>query len=74
MPQERVTREEALAAYTADGAFAGFAEKRFGKLTPGQHADFVLIDRDPLLAAPADLRTTRVLETWLSGRRVYVAD
>ena len=74
MPQERVTREEALAAYTADGAFAGFAEKRFGKLTPGQHADFVLIDRDPMLATPADLRATRVLETWLSGRRVYVAD
>lgn len=73
-PQERITREAALAAYTADGAWAGFAEGRFGRLTRGQRADFVLIDRDPLLASPSELRATRVLETWVGGRPVYSAE
>ena len=73
LPQERVSREQALAAYTADAAFAGFADKRFGRLVPGEAADFVLVDRDPLLASPADLRATRVIGTWVGGRQVFAA-
>ncbi|MGH6785708.1 MAG: amidohydrolase [Novosphingobium sp.] len=72
-PEERVTREAALAAYTADGAWAGFAEGRFGRIAKGQRADFVLIDRDPLLATPAEIRATRVSETWVGGVRVFAA-
>ncbi|MFA6219343.1 MAG: amidohydrolase [Erythrobacter sp.] len=72
--QDRVTREQALAGFTSEAAFAGFAEGRFGRLLPGERADFVLVDRDPLLATPAELRTTRVLETWVGGRKVYDAD
>lgn len=70
-PEERVAREQALAAFTADAAYAGFADKRFGRLVPGERADFLLVDRDPLLATPDELRATRVLETWVGGRRVY---
>ncbi|WP_369025803.1 amidohydrolase [Qipengyuania sp. RANM35] len=73
-PQDRVTREQALAGFTSDAAYAGFAEGRFGRLLPGERADFVLVDRDPLLATPADLRATKVLETWVGGRKVYDAD
>ena len=73
IPAERVSREAALAAYTATAAFAGFAEKRFGRLAEGERADFVLIDRDPLLASPDELRATRVLETWVGGSRVFSA-
>jgi predicted amidohydrolase YtcJ len=73
-PQERVTREAALAAYTADAAWAGFAEGRFGRIAKGQRADFLLVDRDPLLASPADLRATRVLQTWIGGRIAYDAE
>ena len=73
LPRERVTREEALAAYTSDAAFAGFAEDRFGRLVVGARADFLLVDRDPLLASADDLRATRVLETWVGGTRVFVA-
>ncbi|KZX54671.1 metal-dependent hydrolase [Erythrobacter sp. HI00D59] len=73
-PEERVNREQALAGFTSDAAFAGFAEGRFGRLLPGERADFVLIDRDPMLASPAELRETRVLETWVGGRKVYEAD
>ncbi|MEC8838012.1 MAG: amidohydrolase [Pseudomonadota bacterium] len=73
-PEERVNREQALAGFTSDAAFAGFAEGRFGRLLPGERADFVLIDRDPMLASPAEVRETRVLETWVGGRKVYEAD
>ena len=73
LPQETVSREAALAAYTAGAAFAGFAEGRFGRLAVGERADFVLLDRDPLLAAPAELRAARVLETWVGGRKLYEA-
>ncbi|MBC2668304.1 amidohydrolase [Novosphingobium piscinae] len=72
-PQERVTREQALAAYTTDAAFAGFAETKFGRLAPGLRADFILIDRDPLLASATELRATRVLETWVGGQKVWAA-
>ena len=73
-PQERVNREQALAGFTSEAAYAGFAEGRFGRLLPGERADFVLIDRDPLIASPGELRTTKVLETWVGGRKVYDAD
>lgn len=73
LPQETVSREEALAAYTVGGAYAGFAENRFGRLIVGQHADFILVDRDPMLASPQDIRSISVLETWIDGRRVYSA-
>lgn len=73
LPSERVTREEALAAYTSGAAYAGFADKRFGRLVAGERADFLLVDRDPMLATPAELRATRVLETWVGGARVYAA-
>ena len=73
-PEEAVHRATALAAYTAGGAYAGFGETRFGELKPGMRADFVMIDRDPLLAAPEQLRTTRVLQTWIGGLRVYDAE
>ena len=72
-PQERVSREQAFAAYTASGAYAGFAEGRFGRLVPGQRADFLLIDRDPFLAAPSELRETKVNEVWVGGRKVWQA-
>ncbi|MFM5953745.1 MAG: amidohydrolase [Novosphingobium sp.] len=70
-PQERVSREEALAAYTANGAYAGFAEGRFGRLVAGERADFLFVDRDPLLATPAELRRIRVLEVYVGGVKVW---
>ena len=74
LPQETVSREQALAAYTAGAAYAGFADGRFGRLAPGERADFVFLSADPLLASPEDIRAIRVLETWIAGRQVYDAD
>ena len=73
-PQDRVNREQALAGFTSEAAYAGFAEGRFGRLIPGERADFVLLDRDPMMATPDQLRATKVLETWVGGRKVYEAD
>ncbi|MBD3729751.1 MAG: amidohydrolase [Sphingomonadales bacterium] len=73
-PQETVDRTAAFAGYTSEAAYAGFADGRFGKLVPGERADFLLIDQDPLLASPAQLRATKVLETWVGGRKVWSAD
>ena len=72
-PQERIDRVAALAGYTTGAAWAGFAERRFGRLAPGLRADFVLIDVDPLLATPGALRNARVLETWIGGEKVFEA-
>jgi predicted amidohydrolase YtcJ len=72
-PEQRLTREEALAAYTSGAAYAGFAEGRFGRLAAGERADFLVMDTDPLTADPSDLRNVRVLETWIGGEKVYDA-
>lgn len=70
-PQERVSRETALAGFTTGAAYAAFAEDKVGRLAPGLWADFILVDRDPLLVTPSELRATKVLETWIAGRKVY---
>jgi len=57
----------------AAAAHAGFAEGRFGRLAVGERADFVVLDADPLLSNPADLRRIGVLETWIGGQRVFEA-
>ncbi len=68
--QEAVNREQALDAFTAAAAYAGFADGRFGRLVPGERADFLLVDRDPLLASPADIRETEIRQVWIGGQRV----
>ncbi|HEX2794315.1 MAG TPA: amidohydrolase family protein [Croceicoccus sp.] len=72
-PQEIITREDALAAYTAGGAYAMGAEGRFGTLAKGEWADFVLVTVDPLLAPVATLRQGRVMETYIAGHKVWSA-
>jgi hypothetical protein len=70
-PEEKVTREQAWWAFTQGASYAGFAEKEFGRLAPGQFADFIIVDRDPMLSSPSDLRQTKVEETWIGGYKVY---
>lgn len=69
-PSQAVSREVALAGFTSDAAFAGFADGRFGRLLPGERADFIFVDRDPLIASLDELRQTRVLQVWIGGVRV----
>jgi predicted amidohydrolase YtcJ len=72
-PENRITRGQALYAYTQGSAYAEFAEKNKGKLAPGFDADFVLVDRDLYkVDAPAILKT-KVLETFVAGKQSYSA-
>jgi predicted amidohydrolase YtcJ len=72
-PENKLTRGQALYAYTQGSAYAEFAEKRKGRLVPGYEADFILVDRNLYTVdAPAILKT-RVLTTVVGGREVYRA-
>jgi len=70
-PEQRLTIDQAIAAYTTGSAYAEFTEKDKGILAPGKLADFVVLDRD-LTAIPAEqILGTRVLRTVVGGKTVY---
>jgi predicted amidohydrolase YtcJ len=70
-PAQKLTIEQAIAAYTTGSAYAEFAEKDKGTLTPGKLADFVVLDRDLTAVAPEKILGTRVLRTVVGGKTVY---
>lgn len=72
-PQSRITAEAALRHFTVDGAYAGFAEKDYGRIAPGLLADFVVLSRDITRGSPKDILTTRVLLTVMGGMETYRA-
>ena len=71
VPQQKITVEEALRAYTSDAAYAEFAEKRKGTLDVGKLADFVLLDRDLTRIPAPEIRQVRVLATVVGGETVF---
>jgi predicted amidohydrolase YtcJ len=72
-PAQRLTMDQAIAAYTTGSAFAEFEEKDKGKLMPGMLADFVVLDRDVTSVAAEKLLGTKVLRTVVGGKTVYEA-
>ncbi len=72
-PEQKMTREEALQSMTIWPAFAGFQESMLGSLTPGKYADFVVLDHDIMKIADTEILSTRVVSTWIGGKRVYEA-
>jgi predicted amidohydrolase YtcJ len=70
-PEQKITVEEALRAYTAGGAYAGFAEGERGMLKAGMLADLVLIDRDITRVPPETIRDAQVLLTVVGGKTVF---
>jgi predicted amidohydrolase YtcJ len=70
-PEQAVSVELALAATTVNPAFLAREERRRGRLVPGQLADLVVLDRDPLACAPEELADIQVVATMLGGRWVY---
>jgi predicted amidohydrolase YtcJ len=71
VPEECLTREEALRLYTINNAFLGREEKDKGTLEVGKLADFILIDRDYLTCPVSDINSTRVLKTFVGGKMVF---
>jgi len=72
-PQERLTAGEALKSFSIWGAWLAFRDRDLGSLEIGKRADFIVVDHDPILGAPADLPQTRVLRTVVAGETVYEA-
>jgi predicted amidohydrolase YtcJ len=67
-PENKITRGQALFAYTQGSAYAEFAESRKGKLAQGYDADFILVDRDLYTVDAPEILKTVVKETWVAGQ------
>lgn len=72
--ESAMSREDALRSFTIWGAYAQFAEERYGSLEPGKYADYVIMDQDIMEVEADDIIKIRILETVLDGETVYRAD
>jgi predicted amidohydrolase YtcJ len=70
-PDQKLTMDEAIAAYTTGSAFAEFEEKEKGKLGPGMLADFIILDQEVTAIPPEKILATKVMRTVLGGKTVY---
>lgn len=71
VPEQKISVEDALRAYTHGGAYASFTDKEKGVLSSGALADFAMIDRDLTRIAPEAIRDAHVALTVVGGRVVY---
>jgi predicted amidohydrolase YtcJ len=73
LPEQRITVDQALTAYTTSNAYVGFQEDRLGRIVPGYIADLVVLDKDLLHIDPQLIAETRVLRTIVNGKERFVA-
>ena len=73
LPEQRLSLEETLRAFTTGSAFASFDEERLGQIRPGLRADLTVVDRDLFQVKPLELLKTKVLMTLIDGEVVYKA-
>jgi predicted amidohydrolase YtcJ len=73
VPEQKVTVEQALTAYTRNGAYASFDENIKGTLEVGKLADFVILSDDLTKIDPVKIRDLQVLQTYLGGKKVFDA-
>ncbi len=73
IPEQKITVEEAVRAYTEGSAYAEFQESEKGTLAVGKLADFIVLSDDIFAIDPVKIRDARVLKTVLGGRTVFEA-
>lgn len=71
IPEQKITVEEAVRAYTVGSAYAEFAEDKKGTITPGKLADLVMLDKDIFSINPVEIENAKVLMTIMDGRVVH---
>lgn len=71
LPEQKISREEALLLFTEGAAYAAHQEDVLGRLAPGYYADFILVEQDYFTMPEKDIWNTTVLETWVAGKQVY---
>lgn len=69
---QKMTREEAVQAFTTWAAYAGFQDRLLGSLERGKLADFVVLSKDIMKISPEEILTTIVEKTIVAGKEVYV--
>jgi len=73
LPEQSISIQDVVDAYTINAAFALKQEHLTGSLEPGKRADFIVLDRDIFAIDPFKIHDTKVLATYLDGRQVYAA-
>jgi predicted amidohydrolase YtcJ len=71
VPEQKISVEEALKAYTINAAYASFEENIKSALKPGMLADFVVLEKDITAIDPIQIRDVKVLQTVVGGKAVY---
>ncbi|HEY5611201.1 MAG TPA: amidohydrolase family protein, partial [Thermoanaerobaculia bacterium] len=71
VPQEKITVEEALRCYTANNAYAMFAENEIGTIAPGMLADLVVLSDDLFSIPPQKIEKMKVDLTIVGGKIVF---
>jgi predicted amidohydrolase YtcJ len=70
-PEQKLTIQESIEAYTMGSAYAEFQDTVKGSITPGKYADMVLLSDDVLTIDPAKIRDVKVLKTMVGGKVVF---
>ncbi len=73
-PQEKISLDDCIRAYTSSAAFAQFEEGKKGELKAGEYADFIVLSSDLTKIPPQEYTKTTVLLTVVGGRTVYLQD
>lgn len=73
VPEQKITVEQAVHAYTVGAAYAQFDEKQKGSLEPGKLADIAVLSKDIFPIDPVEIEKTRVDLTIFDGRVIYDA-
>jgi predicted amidohydrolase YtcJ len=71
VPEQKLTVQEAVEAYTMGSAYAEFQEKEKGSITPGKLADFVILSDDIFHIPPASIKNVQIEATFVGGKVVY---
>ena len=70
VPEQKISVEEAVHAYTVGSAYAEFAEKVKGTVTSGKLADIVILDKNIFEIDPVQIQNAKVVLTIMDGRVV----
>jgi predicted amidohydrolase YtcJ len=73
VPEQRLTRAEALRAYTLNNAYSSFMEKELGSITPGKYADLVVLSKDIMTIPEREIPSAKVVYAIVGGRVKYEA-
>lgn len=73
-PQEKISLDDCIRAYTSGSSYAQFEEGKKGELKAGEYADFIILSDDLTKIPPQQYTKTTVLLTVVGGRTVYVQD